>query len=245
MGNSDKKPEIKKLDYKIMDYESFETDYFQFYFNNEQIRMKEFTRIIIKDRKEETFDYKEIKIKLCKPDPVCNDIIFYPLRYHEIKIGSDKFSISFKTDQSYEILIFAFENDLLSLIHSQYRTIWLRKLPLFVNKDMSIDLGLRYKRYTLFCKLTERDGSFMILHHRDLSYKISNGELFCTEKSENKNTLQNTFIGFEDIIRLSNINNGKIPFFWTQNYLPSYKKLKENSGELFERNVFKTIIDYI
>jgi hypothetical protein len=115
------------------------------------------------------------------------------------------------------------------------------RIPLFFENNGIVKCNVKLpgliENYCTIATVNDKNLDLSIYYGDFIYTNTKNDKFIITKNSEN---VKNTFISFEDICRLNSVI---IPFFWKLNYLPAYKKLKENS--LFERNVFKTIIGYI
>jgi hypothetical protein len=54
---------------------------------------------------------------------------------------------------------------------------------------------------------------------------------------------ENHHVTFEEIFRLSGLT--KVPFDQLKKYLPVYKKMESSNSQIFEKNLFKTILEYV
>jgi hypothetical protein len=61
-------------------------------------------------------------------------------------------------------------------------------------------------------------------------------------KFDNKSP-KNNYVTFEEIFRLTGLT--KVPFDQLKKYLPVYKKMGSSNIKIFEKNLFKTILEYV
>jgi hypothetical protein len=188
---------------------------------------------------------EEVDIKtLIERDDEKNSITVY---YDErILIQSEGIkNIVWKKDNYYQFnnqFVFH-ENKLHKFVHSENQT---EKYETILYKNFLLEYIEKFNTYILIFSNDECCGIFVELGG---NFYISFGnKIYVFRRNiliiivEDEQKIKNYFIGFEDICRIVKI---KVPKFWYENYVITYKKLRETNKNIFEKNLFKMILDFI
>jgi hypothetical protein len=239
MGNTvNKKKVCKLLDLKYYNQNCFEI-YSNFANELKKISFEEFANIIRSNSIEDSFRIKY------------QGNLFRLFRLIEIEVEMKNNLYSHFVDSNERLISIVVTDSKISMIKTAEKNmimpchIMSQNIPLFLFRDNNTsvcNIGILIDGKLEYSKIfsIDRNTKSINFYCGDNIYNFQ--EMHVTMTRNNDNKIKNTFISFEDICR---INRVPIPFFWKLNYLQAYKKLRETKEELFERNVFKTIIGYI
>jgi hypothetical protein len=220
------------MNLKILDIEYICSKCYQFYLDGEKLEWNETKKFLINSQSKQ--EYKRLKI-------VSNNSSHALIDFIEINRIKTLYYMN-------EITIFGIiiHNEQISIIDGlNSEGFVVCQDVVFILKKDNLYLGLIDEKENInHCEIFKKKVSIetFTIFYKDCCYNFDKEELISIEKCNNQ--ILNTFIGFEDLIRNISQKN-KIPFFWKLNYLPAYKKLKQTKKELFEPNIFKSIVEYI
>jgi hypothetical protein len=220
------------MDFKILDNEYLSSKYYQFYLYKKKINLsqtKEFLR-----NSNTTQEYRKLEI-------ILNNEIY---TFHKESFITTPKTFFYKSEKSM-ISFMIYENCITIVDDKNYWGFKIYQNIPFILDVATFNLGLIDEKEKInLCKILDKSihKDHFTIFHKDFAYNLYKEQLMSIEKCDNQ--IQNTFIGFEDAFR-NILQKNNIPLFWKLNYLPAYKKLKQTKKELFEKNVFKSIIEYI
>jgi hypothetical protein len=251
MGNTSTKKIAKSNIDLVMNFDEFLSKDFEFLFKHQGVHNKitseQFIDFIIENAKSPVDYLNKICIKFRKFRKFSCDMI-------EILNSENKYKCSFISNNNIGFMKIYIVDKIIKRITSLGDIpisvvivnieVLGRQIPLFLMKE-SKEIETKIKlvgKKDKYCTIQSTDpNSFKTsYYYNNLIYKNTEDNKFEIVKCKEK--VKNTFISFEDMCRMNDI---AIPFFWKLNYLPVYKKMREIEEELFETNVFKSIVEYI